>query len=243
MPMIRTILFGVMAALSTVSTAFAQIEPIRLTGISVFNADAPSANNWRTSPTNTSQFKLFLANSNVDLSQGLPGVLNGSSAGLNLALNSGNITFKIVGNEPQTQVTNFGVNLFFNNLTTPSISALYTAGNLVPYAASVLSPNYTSGQAVGTATSSLEFTDSNGNFVSLVGFNFAETDNNYVNGNNLALPLEPTRNSDYVGSFTLNTVPAPEPSSALLLLLASSGCVAYRRHKNNKKLSPELANA
>lgn len=65
-------------------------------------------------------------------------------------------------------------------------------------------------------------------------------------GDKTIYDLGSDRTQDYIGRFTLSVVDTqaiPEPSSALLLLLASSGCVAYRRHKNKKKLSPELANA
>ena len=212
--------------------ALASAAPARLTDIRVFSAQADGtfglAEVWGTRPA---------GNFVVWMQQGESGgpFVNGptdANAQPNISLTSGASGFRLLGsqaaNEPYTY---FGINLFFNGSTTPSISAYgpeltaigpssFSADSSGFTPAADWSPSQHSVPGAGTLScvigdQQITLTDFFWAAPSVYGL---DAGGQYSTGPDGAL--------DYVGGISLSVTTVPEPGTCALLGLA--GCLALR---------------
>lgn len=205
----------------------------RLTDITIFSTDA-SGNEigydvWDTMPTNSvpDTYNIWI--------KGASGFLNGPSSAQaqpNLALSPGANSFGIFA-FPGFETASYGVNLFFNGSTNPSISAfapLMTSAG--PHSFSVDSSSTTlavgpfgsdgiSPSQIIPAAGTLSFTYG-GEQITLSDYFWEAPQVNNINVVQpwAALP-DPGGNSDNVGGLTLTVTTIPEPGTSLWLLALS----------------------
>ena len=218
----------------TLANASAQVQ---LTDIVVFGAG--SSGSWLGQPDvwDTQPAK----NYNVWIQSGPSGgpFLNGptaSAAQPNISLSSGNDAFRMLG-DPGINNGNFGISLFFNGSSTPSISAFgpmltspsqphaFTADS-APYTPTVSGANYGS---VFPGAGALTFT-SGDQVITLTDFYWATPS---VYGLDLVgqNSIGPDGQLDYVGGISLNVSTVPEPQFPILALGCLAGMGLFRRQR------------
>jgi hypothetical protein len=213
-----------------------------LTDIGIFSSDSsgsyttfPNSDNYDTRPTNS--YPLIF---DTFIQQGAPGgggsFLNGPDAAHarpNISMAAGSDTLTLFG-APGANANYFGINLYFNGSTTPSISAfgpMLTAQGPHSFTAdSSLSTSGISSSVPGAGT--LTFT-ANGQQVTLTDFFWAEP-SVYNLDEVSAFALGPGGANNYVGGISFSVVQVPEPAFSIWGLGLAFGAFSIWRRSAGK---------
>jgi hypothetical protein len=225
----RTLLLSTALVLSLVSAS----GQIQLTDITIFSADA--AGNWV--PPDICETR-FNENDDIWIQSGAPGgpFLNGptsATAQPNISLPLGMSTFTLL-TSPQDNESLFGINLFFNGSTTPSISAygpLLTAQGPHSFVAdgatetAAADPTGYGQHFPGAGTLSAVFGNE---LITLTDFFYASPS---VYNLDLVGPFStgPDGQNDNVGGITFSVTSVPEPQLSLWIIGLLTGIIALQR--------------
>ncbi|MEK7780328.1 MAG: PEP-CTERM sorting domain-containing protein [Verrucomicrobiota bacterium] len=167
---------------------------------------------------------------------------NGGAASPSAALPLGTHTFSIFAESAsQGALSHYGLNLYFNGGATPSVSvfAPRTTSSIPPYPAFSANSSLTTPQqnlTYGPAAGTLSFA-SGGQIITLTSYFFASPETVFSMDRVSPVNNVPSGFGDYVGQFTLNVTPVPEPTTAPLVLLGlfAAAALKHARRPRNAK--------